>query len=138
MNEKKWQWFLPRKDCYARPRSTPRSPSAAEPVNLTSFGWKKFREKVVFGVNRSYRPLLYSEKGREMADQDKAGLAFERAWNVYLLINSDVDENDERRAIVERYIRQRCEAGESDTETLTVEGLTYLKKLDELGQYSLR
>jgi hypothetical protein len=99
---------------------------------------KKFREKVAFGVNRSYRPLLYSEKGREMADQDKAGLAFERAWNVYLLINSDVDENDERRAIVERYIRQRCEAGESDTETLTVEGLTYLKKLDELGQYSLR
>jgi hypothetical protein len=73
-----------------------------------------------------------------MADQDKAGLAFERAWNVYLLINADVDENDERRAIVERYIRQRCEAGESDTETLTVEGLTYLKKLDELGQYSLR
>jgi hypothetical protein len=103
-----------------------------------SAAWKKFREKVAFGVNRSYRPLLYSEKGREMADQDKAGLAFERAWNVYLLINSDVDENDERRAIVERYIRQRCEAGESDTETLTVEGLTYLKKLDELGQYSLR
>jgi hypothetical protein len=73
-----------------------------------------------------------------MADQDKAGLAFERAWSIYLLINSDVDKNDERRAIVERYIRQRYEAGESDTETLTVDGLTYLKKLDELGQYSLR
>ncbi len=73
-----------------------------------------------------------------MADQDKASLAFKRAWSVYLLINRDVDENDERRATLDRFIRKRCEEGESDTETLTVEGLTYLKQLDESGPYSFR
>ena len=67
-----------------------------------------------------------------------ANLAFERAWSVYLLINSDVDENDERRATLERFIRKNCEAGESDPETLTVGGLCYLKKLDELEKYSFR
>jgi hypothetical protein len=73
-----------------------------------------------------------------MADQDAAGLAFSRAWSVYLLINKDVDENDERRATLERFIRKRYEAGECDPEALTVEGLTFLKKIDESGQYSFR
>jgi hypothetical protein len=73
-----------------------------------------------------------------MAEQDRASLALTRAWSVYLLINSDVDKNDERRALLERFINKRCEAGASDTETLTVEGLTYLKKLTERGQYSFR
>ncbi len=70
--------------------------------------------------------------------QDTVNLAFERAWSVYLLINTDVDENDERRVTLERFIRKRCEAGENDPESLTVEGLTYLKKLDESGQYLFR
>ncbi len=73
-----------------------------------------------------------------MADQDTAGLAFARAWSVYLLVNNDVDENDERRATLERFIRKRCEEGECDPEALTVEGLTYLKRLDELGQHSFK
>jgi hypothetical protein len=49
-----------------------------------------------------------------------------------------VDENDERRATLDRFIRKRCEAGERDVETLTVEGLTYLKKLDEFGTGSFK
>jgi hypothetical protein len=55
-----------------------------------------------------------------------------------LLINSDVNENDERRTALERFIRKNCEAGENDPETLTVSGLAYLKKLDELEKYSFR
>jgi hypothetical protein len=49
-----------------------------------------------------------------------------------------VNENDERRTALERFIRKNCEAGENDPETLTVGGLTYLKKLDELEKYSFR
>ena len=73
-----------------------------------------------------------------MADQSAANLAFERAWSVYLLINSGVNENDERRTALERFIRKKCEAGESDPETLTVGGLTYLKRLDEIERYSFQ
>jgi hypothetical protein len=71
-----------------------------------------------------------------MAEQSTVTLAFERAWNVYLLINNEVNENDERRTTLERFIRKHCEAGESDPETLTVGGLTYLKKLDELEKFA--
>jgi hypothetical protein len=73
-----------------------------------------------------------------MTDQNPANIAFERAWSVYLLINNDVSENDERRTTLERFIRKNCQAGENDTETLTVSGLAYLKKLDELERYSFR
>ena len=73
-----------------------------------------------------------------MTNQSAANLAFERAWSVYLLINSDVNENDERRTVLERFIRKNCEAGQNDPETLTVGGLTHLKKLDELERYSCR
>jgi hypothetical protein len=73
-----------------------------------------------------------------MADQSAANLAFERAWSVYLLINSDVNENDDRRTALERFIRKNCEAGENDPETLTVGGLTYLKRLDQNERYSFR
>jgi hypothetical protein len=44
------------------------------------------------------------------------------------LINQDVDENDERRASLERFIRQRSEAGIQDAEMLAVAGLKFLKK----------
>jgi hypothetical protein len=73
-----------------------------------------------------------------MTDHIAAGLAFERAWRVYLLINSGVDENDERRTTLEQFIRKCCAAGEKDPETLTVGGLIYLKKLDALERHSFR
>jgi hypothetical protein len=72
-----------------------------------------------------------------MADLDVAGIALERAWNVYLLINRGVDENDPRRGVLERFIRGRCLAGIEDTELLVVEGLKHLKKLNLPGQESL-
>jgi hypothetical protein len=68
-----------------------------------------------------------------MADPDLANAALKRAWSVYLLINSGVDRNDVRRATLERFIRQRCEAGADDSELLAVDGLKYLKHLDAFG-----
>ena len=98
------------------------------------------REKMVCPGNQCgfFRIFVETEGEKPMADQSAANLAFERAWSVYLLINSGVDENDERRTTLERFIRKNCEAGENDPETLTVGGLSYLKKLDEIEKYSFR
>jgi hypothetical protein len=70
-----------------------------------------------------------------MARRDIAALAFERAWRVYRLINSEIDEHDERRATLDRFIRKRCEAGAADAEQVVVEALKYLKQLDGYGNY---
>jgi hypothetical protein len=69
-----------------------------------------------------------------MAGQDIAAMAFERAWHVYRLMNGNVDEQDERRATLDRFIRKRCEAGATDPELVVVEALKYLKRLDEYGE----
>ena len=53
-----------------------------------------------------------------------------RAWSVYLLINSGIDENDARQEKLRHFIRGCWEAGDSETGFLAVEGLKYLKKLD--------
>jgi hypothetical protein len=70
-----------------------------------------------------------------MARRDIAALAFERAWRVYRLINSEIDEHDERRATLDRFICKRCEAGAADAELVVVEALKYLKQLDGYGNY---
>jgi hypothetical protein len=70
---------------------------------------------------------------RWMNSPDIAEAAFARAWGVYLLIHSGIDENDARRASLQRFIRLRCEAGQTDTELLAVEGLKYLKGLEGLA-----
>jgi hypothetical protein len=69
-----------------------------------------------------------------MLDLDVASFAFTRAWNVYVLINKGVDENDARRTSLEQFIRKRCAAGIEDPELLVVEGLMHLKKLGLQGQ----
>ena len=69
-----------------------------------------------------------------MNGPDVAEAAFARAWSVYLLIHSGINENDARRASLQRFIRQRCEAGQTDTELLAVEGLKYLKGLEGLAE----
>jgi hypothetical protein len=68
-----------------------------------------------------------------MAEPDVASAAFARAWSAYRLINQNVDENDERRASLERFIRQRREAGLDDVEMLAVAGLKFLKTMDQSG-----
>ena len=73
---------------------------------------------------------LTTDKENWMDSQDIAATAFARAWSVYRLIHSSIDDDDARRAGLERFIRQRCEAGETDAELLAVEGLKYLKGLE--------
>ena len=68
-----------------------------------------------------------------MNSPDIVEAALERAWSVYLLIHSGIDENDARRASLQRFIQQRCDAGETDTESLAVEGLKFLKGLEGLS-----
>lgn len=65
-----------------------------------------------------------------MADPDIVEIACARAWGVYLMINRDLDQNDARRALLQRFIRSRWEVGNSDAELLAVEGLKYLKSLE--------
>jgi hypothetical protein len=71
-----------------------------------------------------------------MADPDVASAALVRAWSAYRLINQGVHENDARRASLERFIRQRREAGVEDVEMLAVAGLKFLKQLDQPGTSS--
>ncbi len=68
-----------------------------------------------------------------MPDPDVASAALVRAWSAYRLINQGVDEHDERRASLERFIRQRREAGLDDPEMLAVAGLKFLKQMDQSG-----
>jgi hypothetical protein len=71
-----------------------------------------------------------------MAKADVASAAFVRAWGAYRLINQGIHENDERRASLERFIRQRHQAGVEDVEMLAVAGLKFLKQLDQSGTES--
>lgn len=71
-----------------------------------------------------------------MADSDVIAAAFARAWSVYLLINKGIPEQDERRALLERFILDRRKSGIDDTEMLAVAGLKYLKGLDQSGSGS--
>ena len=68
-----------------------------------------------------------------MVKPDVASAALVRAWSAYRLINQGVHENDERRASLERFIRQRCAAGIDDPEMLAVAGLKFLKTMDQSG-----
>jgi hypothetical protein len=66
-----------------------------------------------------------------MADRDVAGAALARVWDVYRLINLGVGENDARRATLERFLRKQRDAGVTDVELLCVEGLKFLKRVDQ-------
>jgi hypothetical protein len=68
-----------------------------------------------------------------MVKPDVASAAFVRAWGAYRLINQGIHENDERRSSLERFIRQRNQAGVEDVEMLAVAGLKFLKQLDQSG-----
>ena len=68
-----------------------------------------------------------------MADRDVASAALARVWDVYRLINLGVDENDARRTTLDRFLRKQRDAGVTDVELLAVEGLKFLKRLDQSG-----
>jgi hypothetical protein len=52
------------------------------------------------------------------------------AWRNYLLVHSDVSENDERRNALLGYVTNL--PGEYDFDLLQIAAVAYLKKLDEL------
>ncbi len=56
------------------------------------------------------------------------------AWRNYLLLHSDIDENDGVRAALCRYIADVCDAGAEDFEVLQIAAVAYLKKLDEFHE----
>jgi hypothetical protein len=58
--------------------------------------------------------------------------AFAFAWRNYLLLHSDISENDNRRSALHRYVINLCDAGEYDFNLLQKAAVAYLKKLDEL------
>jgi hypothetical protein len=57
--------------------------------------------------------------------------AIDRIMMTYdLLVNRSAAASAEARAKVTEYVTRLCEAGEKDTNRLTVCGLTYLRQLD--------
>lgn len=56
------------------------------------------------------------------------------AWRTYLLLHKGIDENDDRRTALYRFVTSLFDAGERDFNVLQVAALQYLKKLDELNE----
>jgi hypothetical protein len=65
----------------------------------------------------------------EMVDEVPLRKAVDTAWTVYLATHRDVDAADGRRCLLERHLRGRAEASQSDTEELTCSGLAYLDRM---------
>lgn len=56
------------------------------------------------------------------------------AWRSYLLVHSDIDENDNVRSALYRYVADVCDAGADDFDALQIVAVAYLKKLDEFHE----
>jgi hypothetical protein len=56
------------------------------------------------------------------------------AWRNYLLVHKGINENDDRRTALDRYVNGLHDAGERRFDILQVAAVIYLKKLDELGE----
>jgi hypothetical protein len=63
-------------------------------------------------------------------DQLPLHVAVDRAWTVHLAAHSEIDAADGRRCSLERYLRGKWQAGESDPDELTCYGLAYLARLE--------
>ena len=64
-----------------------------------------------------------------MDDNSPLKVAVQRAWSLHLATHDDVDAADPRRCSLERYLSEKWQAGESDSEELTCCGLSYLARL---------
>ena len=63
-----------------------------------------------------------------MNDESPLKIAIDRAWTVHLATHKDVDPSDPRRCSLERHLTGKWQAGESDPEELTCQGLFYLAR----------
>jgi hypothetical protein len=75
-------------------------------------------------------PVLKLLWNRTLNDEIPPRLAVDRAWTIYLAAHADVDAADHRRCTLERYLRDRWNAGENDPEELTCLGLSFLWRLE--------
>ncbi|RXH41662.1 MULTISPECIES: hypothetical protein [Bradyrhizobium] len=66
-----------------------------------------------------------------MVDEVTVRTAAETAWTVYRAAHPDVDVQDSRRCLLERYLQRRREERESDAEELASFGIAYLHQLPE-------
>jgi hypothetical protein len=55
--------------------------------------------------------------------------ATRQAWSIYLAGNDDISPEDGRRCSLERFVRERWEAGETSLDELTCSGLSFLSRL---------
>lgn len=62
-----------------------------------------------------------------------AEVACASAWSTYLLLHQEVNEDDDRRAVLHRYVTNLCDAGEQNPDALRTGGLLYLRMLDQWG-----
>jgi len=92
------------------------------------------REKVATSLKPRLAVSFFQPKDGRMARHDIADLASERTWRVYRLMNPSVDEQDEKRALLDRFVKKCCDAGASDPELVVVEALKYLKRLEGFGE----
>jgi hypothetical protein len=75
-------------------------------------------------------PVLKLLWNRTLNDEIPPRLAVDRAWTIYLAAHANVDAADHRRCTLERYLRDRWNAGENDPEELTCLGLSFLWRLE--------
>jgi len=54
------------------------------------------------------------------------------AWRNYLLLHSDISENDSTRSALYRYVTNLRDTGEYGFDLLQIAAVAYLKNLDEL------
>jgi len=111
-------------------------PSAKErhARNAGRFSMTRFGKKWQTAARPRLAASFLQRKDGRMARHDIADLAFERAWRVYRLMNPSVDEQDEKRALLDRFVKKCCDAGASDPELVVVEALKYLKRLEGFGE----
>jgi len=62
-----------------------------------------------------------------------AEVACASAWSTYLLLHREVNEDDDRRVALDRYVSNLCDSGEDDPDALQTAGLAYLRKLDQVA-----
>jgi hypothetical protein len=66
-----------------------------------------------------------------MVDEVAVRRAAETAWTVYRAAHPDVDTQDSRRCLLERYLYRRREERENGTDELISFGIAYLRELPE-------
>lgn len=62
-----------------------------------------------------------------------ATAAATRAWETYLMLNPSARGDDERRAVLASFMEKRLNSAEFTVESLAVEGIKFLKRLDAGG-----